>query len=368
MSYNLIRDAAPFTSPILPFMDAKFDNIRCKNNSADTMVANNITTNNVNTAYINGVMPPAFTPGLDKQFLATNVNTIQWEYFQLGSMSQALGTADSVLVTNNTATQAAWSKDLSLDSVDILDADGIKLAGVAAGANQTIASDGLGNLSWQPLGGLPVGPNNTVYITDGLGVQQWSNNVITDDVTVTNQFNSVNDTNLDNVNIVSSLDIAGISPTAGQVLGTDVGNVLGWQSLPQEQKKSLYFCTASQNINFALTTTLTYVPGYNNLFGMINQTAPSNFTCIVPGTYMIQADVSVLPSASENEISIRINGIPAGYGFLNVVSSFTSALTIVSLALGDIVQVYSERTNADPTPKLNLANISSSPILFTRLA
>lgn len=259
---------------------------------------------NINVPKINGLPLPAITGGLSNQFLKTTLpGVVQWEYFQLGSMSQSLGPADSVLITNNTATSAAWSKDLILDNL-----------------------------------------------------------------TVTNQFISATDTNLDNVNIISSLDIAGISPSAGQVVGTDNMNILGWQSLPLQQKYSIYHCTASLNINFGVNTTLTYVPGYNDLVGSIDQTAPSNFTCNTPGTYYIKADISCLASTSENECQIFVSSLgPVAYSFINLASSYASMSAVVNLQVGDIIQILSVRTNLDATPKLNLANGLSSPIIFSRI-
>jgi hypothetical protein len=353
MSYNLIYDEPAHTSTILPFMDIKCDNLRA---------------NNVGTTTINGVVPAALIPGINNQFLKTTAGNVQWEYFQLGAFSNSLGLPKSVLSVNALATQAEWSKHLEINAIDIADSNGLTLNGVSPLADQILGTDALGDLAWRPYGVLLPGAINQVYITNGLGIPEWSSTVIADNFTALTQLNSTNGCTLDNVNIVSSMQVASISPVASQVLGTDTFNVLGWQSMPLEQKRSIYYCVISQDINFALTTTLQYTSSYDNLSTEIVQTAPSNFTCGVAGTYVIQADVSVLPSISENEISIRVNGLPAAYGFLNVVSSFTSVRYIAQLNVADIVQIFSVRTNADPTAKLNLANNFSSPLSFIRIA
>lgn len=283
MSFNQIYDYPPYNSPIDPYKDAKFNHLRTK-------VARfiDITTGNINTNTINGVVPASLTPGANGQLFKTVAGTPTWQYFQLGDFSNSLGPANSVLTTNALATTAAWSKDLSIDSVDIADTDGIKLNGVPPGVSQFLGSDGLG--------------------------------------------------------------------------------VLGWQSIPASFGRSIYYVNQPQDLNSSPTGTVSFIGGYNNLVGQITFTSPTVFTVDTAGVYIIEFGCSVVASASEVLVTIAVNTGAFARGFYNLASSYASASTILSLAVGNVIQVELTRTNGNAAPKNVLPYNSSGQIMFTRLA
>lgn len=261
--------------------------------------------------------------------------------------------------------------DINTNNVNTVTINNNSLAPLLGGLNNQFLKTVATTPTWVnfSLNDLPGGPSFSVLHTDGLNNVVWSTFPILQDLTVLNSFNSVNDNTLDNVNIVQTLKINNISATPLQMLSTDSFGVLGWNNISiPSQKKAIYFCTANQNINFAVNTSLTFTPPtYNNLLTEVTHPTLSNFIINEASAYMIECNISVIPSLSQNEIGIYVNGIGQSFSFIDITSTFCKCQCIVNLVINDLVQVISTRVNLDASAKNNLNNNFASSIIFTKL-
>lgn len=280
-------------------------NLKCNNID----VCSDVTTDNVNTNTINGAVPSALTPGTNGQLFKTVAGAPTWQYFQLGDFSNSLGPADSVLTTNNTITSAAWTRNLSVDSVN----------------SGTIVASG--------------------------------------------SLTSTVDTNLNNVDITNTLTINNVAPLPSQVLGANGLGVLGWQSISATVfGKSIYYVNGPQDINSLASSTISFGPGYNGLVGQITRTSATIYTCDTAGIYLIEFALSVTPSSSEVFIEITANGGPFARTNYYPNTSYTAATTILSLLVGAVISVRTTRVGVDATAKNALPYLSVGQLMFTRLA
>jgi len=189
-------------------------------------------------------------------------------------------------------------------------------------------------------------------------------------LTVANQFNSVISTELDNVNIISTITIANLSPGAGQVIGTDNLNQLGWQEFPLgvSTPSALYSAVHPQNFNSAASSYIDFVdPGVYNNAG-ITYDGTDTFTLPVDNVYEIDFRGMVTASASTITFSIEFDGVVERDLLMGPTSNNGSCTQIISTVAGaNTVRILCTRIGVDATAKNNYS-ANATEIKFTRIA
>jgi hypothetical protein len=276
---------------------------------------------------------------------------------------QALASLEVGSITNFKCNQ--WRcKKLKATDVALTTINGAPYIPVAPGINGQFYKTSGGVPSWEYFSlsafSPTLGPAKSLLSVDQFGfAAEWSKDLDLLSVVV------------DDINIENSVKINSVLPAPSQLLGTDSFGQLGWQSLPVAYPaSSIYHLFSMVDYNAALSTIIQFeaAPTYDNLVGQITKINAFDFRCDTAGVYSVELVADCVPSSSEVDVGIYVNGSPISYSQLLITTNSIASKAIVSLAVNDIVNIVSNRIGVSAVQKFNLSGGRSSPVSFTRLA